>query len=87
MTQVNARIDKEIYDRLAVYSKITGVPVARCIAEACESWLTVVAPSRVEARHRANQEYDRALARENELAKQRRDAVLDVARSLQRGKA
>ena len=52
MTQVNARIDKEIYDRLSEYSEITGVPVSRCIAEACERWLTVVAPTRIEAMQR-----------------------------------
>jgi hypothetical protein len=54
MTQVNARIDKEIYDRLSEYSEITGVPVSRCIAEACERWLTEVAPTRVEAVKRSS---------------------------------
>jgi Ribbon-helix-helix domain len=54
MTQVNARIDKEIYDRLSEYSEITGVPVSRCIAEACERWLTEVAPTRVEAMQRSS---------------------------------
>jgi predicted DNA-binding protein len=49
MAQVNARIDKGIYDRLSEYSETTGVPVSRCIAEACERWLTVVAPTRIEA--------------------------------------
>jgi hypothetical protein len=48
-TQVNARIDKRIYDQLAEYSEITGTPVSRCIAEACERWLTYVAPARIEA--------------------------------------
>jgi hypothetical protein len=49
MMQVNARIDKEIYDRLSQYSELTGVPVSRCIAEACERWLMDVAPGRVES--------------------------------------
>jgi predicted DNA-binding protein len=48
MTQTNCRIDKEIYDRLAEYSKLTSVPVSRCIAEACERWLTTVAPARLD---------------------------------------
>ena len=52
MTQVNARIDKDIYDRLAEASALTNVPVSRCIAEACEIWLTAVAPARIEARQR-----------------------------------
>jgi hypothetical protein len=52
MTQVNARIDKEIYDRLSQYSELTGVPVSRCIAEACERWLTEIAPTRIEAMKR-----------------------------------
>jgi hypothetical protein len=49
MTQVNARINKEIYDRLSEYSEISGVPIARCIAEACDLWLTTVAAARIDA--------------------------------------
>jgi hypothetical protein len=39
MAQVNARIDKGIYDRVSFISELTSVPVSRLIAEACESWL------------------------------------------------
>jgi len=47
MAQVNARIDKEIYDQLSEYSEITGVPVSRCIAEAAGDWLQCVVPFRL----------------------------------------
>ena len=52
MTQVNARINREIYDRLSEYSEISGVPIARCIAEACELWLTTVAAARIDVMRR-----------------------------------
>ena len=68
MTQVNARIDKGIYDRLSKYSEITGVPVSRCIAEACETWLTCIAPTRIEAMQRVNQELGRVVASEHKRA-------------------
>jgi hypothetical protein len=53
MTQVNARIDKELYDRLAEYSKLTSVPVSRCIAEALNDWLQSTAVARVQALQRS----------------------------------
>jgi hypothetical protein len=39
MTQVNARIDKELYGQLRLYSAITQVPVSRCIADAVGKWI------------------------------------------------
>jgi hypothetical protein len=49
MTQTNCRIDSELAKELRKYSDITGVPVSKCIDEAVERWLNVVAPSRIEA--------------------------------------
>jgi hypothetical protein len=52
MTTQTCRIDSELVKQLNAYSEATGVPVIRCINEAVERWLEVIAPSRIAAMQR-----------------------------------
>jgi Ribbon-helix-helix domain len=52
MTQESIRINSELVSKLRDYQQATGVPISRCIEEAVTTWLTCIAPTRIEAMNR-----------------------------------